>query len=154
VDFNHPRRLADPYHYQSFQHLLKWRITFLFGTLATLTAVAWVAFAKLKGFPAWRLFFGHLSLLLTCAAILAAQRALYDWGVWRYPDHEGWLALPALAVFICGLCAPAALVAAVLRDLAGRGMPWTHWLGVGVFVLQISVSVLNAVWVYGDLTLS
>jgi hypothetical protein len=96
-------------------------------------AMCYVAFTHCWRRPLWGLVFCFYfaSLVLTTAGNEALGLGRIDgW----------WLAVAAL-------CWMTALTVAVISDIVARfRLPWTHWLGVTVFLLNEGVSLAEYVW--------
>jgi hypothetical protein len=117
---------------------------------ATIVLVAYGAATICVKSTPWRIALG---LLAAAQFVAAAAHAQYAVNAFTSDDpfgvsHEGWLLMLTRIVYSfrgLGLTAPVILVST--SDLIRRRpLPWTHWLGVGVWLAARALHLLQYVW--------
>jgi hypothetical protein len=125
------RRLDDPYHYDTFEWLFRASMAMTGSAIAIVAVVAWLPVLVLKNAPAWRWFFFALAMPLSLLALLFLRdSARWPGIILTLSSATTYFAVAAAGMLLL-------LAGATLADVCRRrSLPWTHWLGIAVFVLQ------------------
>jgi hypothetical protein len=131
-------RMSDPYDYGSLALFLKVSKAINCAVVTILAIVSWLAFVSLRGRTAWRWFFFALAVPLTLFGILSSTELIASSTLLLDPPE--WVAWTGRGLAIC---LPVVLLIAMIRDFRSpERLPWTHWLGVAVIVLQVGTFIL------------